>query len=128
MNREFIYRSLADQHGAKQVALARVAEECSELAKEAMKALRFGIENRYPASDPTNAEKMAAEYRDIEQALLDVGVLSVDETSLRTRVRERYISRRKLEELNKRRMEDWNKRDLEELDRLLNVEADELLA
>lgn len=77
MNRDFIHKTLAaNVPGDQQVALARVAEEASELTKEAMKALRFGIHNRYPKGDPTNAEKMRAEFADIEHALVHAGILS----------------------------------------------------
>lgn len=73
MNPEFIKPSLAIVDARVQVALARVAEEASEVIKEAMKALRFGVNNRYPADGPTNAEKIVAEFRDLEQALIDAG-------------------------------------------------------
>lgn len=76
MNREFIRPSLADvDDPALQVHLSRAAEEASELVKEAMKALRFGLQNRYPADGPTNAEKIVAEFRDIESALVDAGLI-----------------------------------------------------
>lgn len=75
VTRVFIHDALADVPGPQQVALARAAEECAELTKEAMKALRFGIHNRYPADGPTNAEKIVAEFRDIEAALIDAGLL-----------------------------------------------------
>lgn len=76
MNREFIHSTL-DQSipGEKQVALSRVAEEAAELTKEAMKALRFGLENRYPPDGPTNAEKIVAEFEDVARALADAGLL-----------------------------------------------------
>lgn len=75
MNREFIHPSLANIPGDRQVALARVAEEASELTKEAMKALRFGLGNRYPVGDPTNAAKIIAELRDVVAALRDAGLV-----------------------------------------------------
>lgn len=76
MNRAFILPTLHQElDGERQVSLARAAEEASELVKEAMKALRFGLENRYPADGPTNAEKIVAEFRDIEAALVDAGLL-----------------------------------------------------
>lgn len=78
MTPEFVHAKLADLPGPQQVALARVAEEAAELSKEAMKALRFGIENRYPAEGPTNAQKMAAEFSDLQTALVDAGVLRAE--------------------------------------------------
>lgn len=75
MNRAFILSSLHEADGARQVALARAAEEASELTKEAMKALRFGLENRYPETGPTNAQKIAAEFYDLLEALNDAGLL-----------------------------------------------------
>lgn len=71
MNREFIRPTLAPMRAEQQVHLVRAAEEASELIKEVAKALRFGIDNRYPADGPTNAEKIVAEFCDIEQALID---------------------------------------------------------
>lgn len=75
MRPEFIHPALANLHGAQQVALVRVTEECAELAKEAGKALRFGPDNRYPDDGPTNVEKMRAEFDDVRAALVDAGVL-----------------------------------------------------
>lgn len=75
MNPAHIHPDLAKADGATQVALVRVAEECAELAKEAGKALRFGIDNRWPSTDPTNREKMRQEYLDLTEALIDAGVL-----------------------------------------------------
>jgi len=61
----------------QQVAIVRVMEEASELQKECAKALRFGLSNRYPAKGLTNAEKIVAEFRDVESALMDAGVIGV---------------------------------------------------
>lgn len=128
MNREFIHAELSTHvDGPTQVALARVAEECGELAIEAMKSLRFGLQNRYPANGPTNAQKLVAEYRDIEHALIDAGVLGIDDASWATRVRQRYLAKRRVTELNKRRIQDWTPKDLQLLDEPLEQEADELL-
>lgn len=75
MNPAHIHPDLAKADGATQVALVRVGEECAELAKEAGKALRFGIDNRWPSGDPTNREKMRQEFMDVADALLDAKVI-----------------------------------------------------
>lgn len=76
MNREFIHGDLAGSvTGEQRVALVRATEEAAELQKEVAKALRFGIENRYPAEGPTNAEKIRAELDDLHAALADAGII-----------------------------------------------------
>lgn len=76
MNAEYVLDRLDPSVDAKvQVSLARAAEEASELTKEAMKGLRFGLQNRFPAEGPTNAEKIIAEFEDIARALADAGLL-----------------------------------------------------
>lgn len=75
MNPDHIHPYLAALPGAQQVALVRVAEEASEVIKEVAKALRFGVNNRYPDTGPTNAEKILAEYSDLTEALKDAGIL-----------------------------------------------------
>lgn len=45
--------------------LACLAEECAEVQKNVMKALRFGLQGGYPGSEVTNAEAIADELRDL---------------------------------------------------------------
>lgn len=50
----------------EQYLLARVAEECSELAKAAMKAQSFGMESFSPKDKASAADVIDAEYIDVE--------------------------------------------------------------
>jgi NTP pyrophosphatase (non-canonical NTP hydrolase) len=45
--------------------LACLAEECAEVEKNVLKALRFGLQDGYPGSGVTNAEAIADELRDL---------------------------------------------------------------
>lgn len=75
MKRKYLHADLAPSlTGKERVALVRVMEEAAELQKEAAKALRFGLANRYPKRGPTNAQKMVAEFSDIEAALIDLNL------------------------------------------------------
>lgn len=49
-----------DQH-----LTATLAEECNELAKACMKALRFGLDDGRPDSDSTNEMDMVTEFNHI---------------------------------------------------------------
>lgn len=49
----------------------RVVEELGEVVQALGKAGRFGWENRYPATGPTNREKLCGELRDLRHAVLD---------------------------------------------------------
>jgi NTP pyrophosphatase (non-canonical NTP hydrolase) len=48
-----------------EVLLAQLAEECSELSKECMKALRFGVDSCDPVNGFSNQEKIKLEFHDI---------------------------------------------------------------
>ncbi|WP_217577350.1 hypothetical protein [Mesorhizobium sp. GbtcB19] len=45
--------------------LACLAEECDEVGKNCMKALRFGLADGYPGSSVTNAQEIAKELSDL---------------------------------------------------------------
>lgn len=45
--------------------LVILGEECSEVAKETAKALRFGLDNKKPGQDKTNRQKIATEFNDL---------------------------------------------------------------
>lgn len=45
--------------------LAVLAEECNEVSKNVMKALRFGLMTREPGQDKTNAERISEELADL---------------------------------------------------------------
>jgi hypothetical protein len=45
--------------------LACLAEECDEIGKNCMKALRFGLADGYPGSNSTNAEEISRELTDL---------------------------------------------------------------
>lgn len=45
--------------------LACLAEECDEIGKNCMKALRFGLTDGYPGSNSTNAEEISRELTDL---------------------------------------------------------------
>ena len=53
-------------------------EECSEVAKETAKALRFGLNDKEPNQDLTNREKIAIEFNDlfaVMHMLVDDGII-----------------------------------------------------
>jgi hypothetical protein len=59
--------------------LVILAEECSEVAKEAAKALRFGLDDKEPNQDLTNRKKIATEFNDLYAVMsmcLDAGILN----------------------------------------------------
>jgi hypothetical protein len=45
--------------------LACIAEECDEVGKNCMKALRFGLQDGYPGANVTNAQEIADELSDL---------------------------------------------------------------
>lgn len=60
--------------------LATLAEECDEVGKRCMKALRFGIDDRDPTrvDPPTERERLAQELDDltaVADILRDLGVI-----------------------------------------------------
>lgn len=56
----------------KEHLLTLLAEECIEIAKETSKALRFGVDDRYPIdSDENNAESIVKEFYDLN-AVMDL--------------------------------------------------------
>lgn len=48
--------------------LTHLAEECNEVAKQCMKAVRFGLDNAYPKGAETNAQKIMRELQDVALA------------------------------------------------------------
>lgn len=60
--------------------LSILAEECAEVAQRVSKVLRFGPEETEPGKPQTNADRVMAEYHDLQAAiamLQDEGVLPV---------------------------------------------------
>lgn len=49
--------------------LVILMEECAEVAKEASKALRFGLQDQYGESGETNAQRIMREYCDLTAAM-----------------------------------------------------------
>ncbi len=45
--------------------LVCLAEECSEVQKDIMKSLRFGLDDHYPDEIETNAERISIELNDL---------------------------------------------------------------
>ena len=60
---------------AEQYLLGCLAEECAELAQAASKAVRFGLDVRWPGKPTVNREDIAAEFNDV------LGVLELMEES-----------------------------------------------
>jgi hypothetical protein len=48
-----------------QYLLGCLAEECAELGQRAIKAQRFGIEEKEPGQDKTNLERLTGEWNDL---------------------------------------------------------------
>lgn len=58
--------------------LTCVTEECAEIAHHTCKALRFGLSDRYPEKEVTNAQEILAEFYDLSaviEILIDEGEL-----------------------------------------------------
>ena len=53
----------------KEHLLTIIAEESTEIAKDALKSLRFGAENSYPEGDKSNAEKLFIEFIELAAAI-----------------------------------------------------------
>lgn len=49
----------------KQLILIKIAEECTELAKDALKAAQFGMDDCKPGEPITNRERMIGESHDL---------------------------------------------------------------
>jgi hypothetical protein len=48
-----------------QYLLTVLAEEAAEVAKEAIKAARFGIDDAHPRTGETNRQRLTAEFNDL---------------------------------------------------------------
>jgi len=58
--------------------LVVLSEECSEVAKETAKALRFGLNDKEPNQNITNCEKIVTEFNDlfaVMRMLVDDGII-----------------------------------------------------
>jgi hypothetical protein len=58
--------------------LTIVVEECAELAKNATKALRFGLTDHEPGPHESNAERIVQEFHDLHaviEMLMDEGAI-----------------------------------------------------
>jgi len=80
--------------------LVILAEECSEVAKEAAKALRFGLSDKEPGQEKTNREKIATEFNDlfavmhmlVDDGLIpEGGMLSIDAIEAKKQKVEKYL-------------------------------------
>ena len=45
--------------------LIKLSEECSEISKEALKAVQFGLGNHHPDETRTNNDKLISEFNDL---------------------------------------------------------------
>ena len=80
--------------------LVILGEECSEVAKEAAKALRFGLDDKEPGQDKTNRQKIATEFNDlfaVVKMLIDDGILNekevivIEQMEAKTQKVEKYL-------------------------------------
>jgi len=65
---------------AQEHLLTKLAEECSEVAQNATKALCFGLDDKY-GDRPTNRERIVEELNDlfaVVDMLVDTGILPSD--------------------------------------------------
>lgn len=53
----------------EQMLLTKVAEECSELSKECLKSIRFGVNNHKPGDVETNIDRIYEEFKDLMVAI-----------------------------------------------------------
>jgi len=54
----------------QETLLAILAEECGELTQRCTKVLRFGLENKRPSQEFTNAELLKQEFNDVMIAMV----------------------------------------------------------
>lgn len=54
----------------KEYLLTVASEECSEIAQNISKALRFGLDSHKPGTDTSNAEKIMQEYYDLKAVII----------------------------------------------------------
>lgn len=48
-----------------QYHLCKIAEECSEVAQRALKAMQFGLDEIQPGQDQDNLERLVEEFQDL---------------------------------------------------------------
>lgn len=62
----------------EQYLLTVLSEECAEVAKEAAKAIRFGMGNRYHEDDPSNEQKLRNEVNEVIAVAKMLGIFTED--------------------------------------------------
>ena len=62
--------------------LVILVEECAEVAKEASKAIRFGLDEVMPGQPRTNSERILAELQDLWAAVEMLGLQHVDREAI----------------------------------------------
>ena len=62
-----------------QYHLIKIAEEASEVAQIALKCAHFGLSEKQPGQELTNAERVYGELNDLMAMVHELGVVSGDE-------------------------------------------------
>ncbi len=84
--------------------LVILAEECSEVAQRASKAIRFGIDEVQPGQDETNARRLERELGDLMAVaeMLGLPVRESDKLAKRIKVKEYMDYARKMGTLSQK--------------------------
>jgi len=65
------------------------AEEATETAKEALKCIRFGVNDKFEEYGQTNLERLRVEYSDMVAIIRDLKAIGIDIDVIETRVKEK---------------------------------------